>query len=572
MRLKVIIEDRIAKYIPKDDDEIYVCGNLGDYIDFQFDAEWYDYQQKTARFVVNGKYQDVEFTGNTCEIPFLEDSNSFLVGVYVGEPEEDEIVLSTTSAEVPCEPSIRQKNSKPNDKTGENYTNLARGYAEQAKTSEDNAKTSELNAKKSEDNAKTHEESSLANANNSYSYSNQASESASKAKQYMEGAQEVFGNFDAIDDRITRNSKRITNLEQGIVPDPFETDDSIAYAKDVPEGALPYAEVSVVGGMTYKDEASGTLVDAKVTSLDIVGANLYSGGDVSYTRKKDVKLPYTLQPGMYTVSGILTSDETKYGYCLFTFKEGKGDENIIVTFKNGEHISRPVEILNPVSEISFTASGNANEATGYNGTAKQIMLNKGSTALPYAPYTKNTLSIPSTVQNGEGIDEDRYNHIQWKDNGKVMFNRMVKSYTVVRENVTKVTDFTYDNVDYFKVNKPTDALDRGNYGNNHLSAYGTTNANNYADPNNIGTMTGKAMPNDYWFGFAKGTTLEQAKAALDGFRIVYQLATTDVIDISHLISSDNFIGVEGGGTVFMKNENNLAVPSTITYQIKEDSV
>jgi hypothetical protein len=53
-------------------------------------------------------------------------------------------------------------------------------------------------------------------------------------------------------ENITRNSKRITNIEQGLTPDSFETDDSVAYQKDVPANALPYAAVQKVGGMTRK--------------------------------------------------------------------------------------------------------------------------------------------------------------------------------------------------------------------------------------------------------------------------------------------------------------------------------
>ena len=147
MQLNVQVRNKIATYIPADEDYLYVCGNSGNTILFDFDEEWYGYNNKTARFIVNGEHYDVEFTGEECEIPVFEDSNKFIVGVYVGEIPEDEDILSTTRAEVDCEISIRHKDSKPSDETGENYTNLAFGYSEQAKDSANNAKLSEENAK-----------------------------------------------------------------------------------------------------------------------------------------------------------------------------------------------------------------------------------------------------------------------------------------------------------------------------------------------------------------------------------------------------------------------------------------
>ena len=55
------------------------------------------------------------------------------------------------------------------------------------------------------------------------------------------------------------HSKRIANLEHTLAPTFFETDDSVAYVKHVPETALPYAEINEVGGMTYRCENLLTL-------------------------------------------------------------------------------------------------------------------------------------------------------------------------------------------------------------------------------------------------------------------------------------------------------------------------
>jgi hypothetical protein len=49
--------------------------------------------------------------------------------------------------------------------------------------------------------------------------------------------------------------------------------------------------------------------------------------------------------------------------------------------------------------------------------------------------------------------------------------------------------------------------------------------------------------------------------------LLYGLAQKEETDISYLISTDNFIKVDGNGSVVMQNEGKKAVPSTIEYQL-----
>jgi hypothetical protein len=141
MQLNVRIKDRIATYLPVEDGYLYVCGNGGDTILFDFDEEWGQVDKKTARFVAGGEYTDVEFSGDTCEIPVFKDTEAFIVGVYAGEPaEQDEEIMATTGAVVECLISIRDSASKASPETGENYTNEARGYAAEAKAAAEEAK------------------------------------------------------------------------------------------------------------------------------------------------------------------------------------------------------------------------------------------------------------------------------------------------------------------------------------------------------------------------------------------------------------------------------------------------
>ena len=48
----------------------------------------------------------------------------------------------------------------------------------------------------------------------------------------------------------------------------------------------------------------------------------------------------------------------------------------------------------------------------------------------------------------------------------------------------------------------------------------------------------------------------------------YPSATPEVTDISDLITSDNFIEVDGGGTLTFENEYGYDVPSEVEYQVE----
>ena len=77
-----------------------VCGN-GDYeIVFSFDNVWSAHVKKTARFIWNNQYIDVEFTGDTVEVPILSNTTLLKVGVYAGD------LISSSPAEIKCIPSI----------------------------------------------------------------------------------------------------------------------------------------------------------------------------------------------------------------------------------------------------------------------------------------------------------------------------------------------------------------------------------------------------------------------------------------------------------------------------------
>lgn len=96
--LHISVLDKKAIYANRDGD--IVCGNNDYMIEFAFDAEWDGYDEKTARFIWNGQYQDVKFEGTACYVPIVTHTTELRVGVYAGE------LSTTTSATIPCQKSV----------------------------------------------------------------------------------------------------------------------------------------------------------------------------------------------------------------------------------------------------------------------------------------------------------------------------------------------------------------------------------------------------------------------------------------------------------------------------------
>ena len=96
--LHIAVDDKIATYQQRDGE--IVCGNSDYVIEFTFDNEWDNYPDKVARFVINGAYQDVNFSGNTCPVPVINNATSIGVGVYVNNQ------IATTLTIIGCKKSI----------------------------------------------------------------------------------------------------------------------------------------------------------------------------------------------------------------------------------------------------------------------------------------------------------------------------------------------------------------------------------------------------------------------------------------------------------------------------------
>lgn len=102
--INIVVKNKIAR--PESLISI-VCNNSDYIIRFDFDPEWQSYETKTARFVVNGRYTDVVFTGEEVVVPIIPDARVVAIGVYAGN------LHTTTPAFIMCDSSIISKGGSP---------------------------------------------------------------------------------------------------------------------------------------------------------------------------------------------------------------------------------------------------------------------------------------------------------------------------------------------------------------------------------------------------------------------------------------------------------------------------
>ncbi len=371
-----------------------------------------------------------------------------------------------------------------------------------------------------------------------------------------------------------QHDKRITNLEQGLPSEQFVTDSTVAHVKDVPLNALPFAEVSKVGGMTYKD--GDTLKHAKVTEIESVGTNLFNPDWLlDYGATKNEYGYYVLSTPNVTLPITHFKENTQYSFLLtgYTFTKEEITSTLGIRYTDGT-IEYVCSIDKKTTETYFNVSAagkTIDHVTWTYGTSdtvgvKEVCIKEGTTT-DYIPYTKHFLPIPEAIQAldgyGEGVDDTNYNFVKWEENGTITYNDVVMRKVF---NGNESSWETYGDKLYgisksaLGIKQNTKAVcDRFENG------YSTLSGNFFVG------ASGVAFQTDY-------ATLKEWKSYLseqyaNGTPMVAVFVRDNplVTDISDRLPADNYIGVEGGGTITAVNEHGFAMPSEITYQIKEAS-
>ena len=383
IKLHIGVVGKIATYQKRDG--VIVCGNEDYQAEFSFDESWDAYEKKTARFIWNGTFMDIDINGNTCFVPKLKNTTLVEVGVFAGE------YATTTSASIPAVPSVLCKLATPSVENDEHYANEAKEAAERAA---EDARAEVIRLVGEIGVVQTMGDSPTA----------VMSQSA------------TTGCLVQHDARIIKNDKRITNLERGLPEDVFLKDDAVAYVKDVPANALPYAEIQKVGGMTRK---CANLIPLEDKEFTLQG--------VTFTCKNGALSVHGTVSGEIASSNEMFKSNFKFALSAGTYtvkSTGASATVIIKKYSNGENLA----LFNKATDAKTFTLAEYTELflsfymynQSFNNEDQQIMLNEGSTALHYEPYfdglrSSSVTEVVSVGKNLFDIDKRLYGTIE--DNG-----------------------------------------------------------------------------------------------------------------------------------------------------------
>lgn len=474
--------------------------------------------------------------------------------------------LTTTHFYLQAQESIWDGTSVPSADDSNKDVILEIIASENVRISNENARISAENARAAAETARINAERPRI-ANEAIRVANEAERVSAEDVRKTEFAawQGEIGKISAFD-------KRIENLEAAVSPGLVTptVDDSVAYIKDVPTGALPYAAVSEIGGMTYNDD--GILRDAKVTAVESVGVNLF--------RISDWDINGTFSTGILNGKVIEAVYKENTQYC-FSWRSTCVSKSIgvmlylVVSYTDGTNSGYTYGVANGADngtqKIIVTESGKTVESMAFlfsdyaDFNFSEAMLTEGDEVLPYVPYVRNTVNIPEAVQAldgyGQGINKDYHNKIVLDPAEGV--KKFVKTVGCVDMGSL---EWTLNNANVFQ------SLTLGKIGNYLIcSKYEDAgivagNADAYSKGDKTISMYG--IDKRIYVRDDEFTDTATFKSAMQGVMLIYVLYTPIETDISDYFGDDNLIGVESGGTITAVNEYKYDVPSVIEYTVK----
>ena len=279
----------------------------------------------------------------------------------------------------------------------EGYALSASGFAVDAANSAARALQSENNAKASYNSAKAESDKAKASEEAAKVSETEAANSASAAHAYLQEAKAVEANMENLSSRISRNDKRITNLEQGIPPSLFQTDDTVAYSKSVPENARSYAMINSIGGITRKctNLIPFPYRDDTKTENNVTFKNNGDGSiTVPATTSTNLASFYMKRSGLVLKAGTYTVSGGANGVGVWVSSGGK---------YHGSAYGSETFTITETTDFAIYVHVGANTTISSNTTVFP-MLNEGSTALPYEPYFEGLRSAPVTEEESVGAN------------------------------------------------------------------------------------------------------------------------------------------------------------------------
>ena len=365
--------------------------------------------------------------------------------------------------------------------------------------------------------------------------------------------------------------------QDGSIP----TFNNVTFTVMVNEGSTAEPYVPFFEGL--RSAKTESIVSEGANLLDIskaVNANFVDNGDGTYTitnnggvERFSKTFPIFIPANTtVTIKGFRVSGEIN---CLIQFRFADGTWWEDCPYFDGVARKRTPE-KDIISARFFVNSGTANE--GKPVTIRDIQIQYGETATEYKPFvgTLGTTTIPEAVTSlegyGEGVNADYYNYLEWRD-GRCYFVQNCKKIVFNGTEGWYVGSLETENQYFALEGYPLNAILNGGI----MTDYDATNV--YGAPSKkVGWNLYKTdkfllrmRPANILTDFP---TLADWKAHLaeryaqgNPLTFIYALAEPIETDITDLMTVDNAIVVEGGGSIKFVNEYGYDMPNETTYII-----
>ncbi len=383
---------------------------------------------------------------------------------------------------------------------------------------------------------------------------------------------------------ISRNAKRLDGLEQRIKPSPFVTDSTIAYQKDVPSTAVGAVEIQILGGMTYKTTnlIKTPYVESSKTENGITWT-VNSDGSVSASGTSTAGSAFVLCNSVSFGSSdvnALTSNVTSGPYAFGNCAYNGTTQAVYLSVGVGETVSKT---FYPIINLGASVAPYEPYFDGLRDSKVTEVKSVGANLLNIAENTQIVGLITLNVNLPAGEYSISCGGGTWgsKGYGSIRFANneiFVGLYPEERAGTITLTKqettiYIYSNgttwsdsngvtatLKWLMLNKGATALPYTPY-QEHIFPIPTAvqALNGYGQGNPDDTSEYNAIVWD-----ENGNASYQQKGNItDGVWVT--LATTEVTDISDLITLDNLLSIQGNGTLTFENEYGFAVPSTVEY-------
>ena len=360
--------------------------------------------------------------------------------------------------------------------------------------------------------------------------------------------------------RTARSLDYLWKKSKGVVYD-TETVTGAGSSVTVPSGAMDYAVLRKLGGMSQRDADNNVLIDAPVDAVQVQGRNLLNPQIDGKAINIDTGLPATDARMCITDFIPVTPGDT---YGMYSDFGNLGKLNVACY-----DISKAYTGKHPVDNLAGFKAFTIPVGTAYirccilmtgKDTSYLYRGVSAGTAADYTPYRLDAYPIPQAIRDlcpdyGIGVSADCYNYIDFA----------AKQY---HHRVGQVDLWTLK----FGKQDTTNGNWRFQVGFNTMLV-GTTN---------VLTAKYTFVGDKTWYGvFGISTNGNQLQicdmayataddfiAAIAGQTLYYELATPEVIDLSAVWPDDDFgvLRVEAGGTInlhypALDDGYELAVPS-----------